>query len=105
VSQGCVNDDLIAKDEGQLSRVKDMYQVGVIEQSELIERKTQIETAIDTLKAKRAELQNRIGRELSQERVEEVIKFACRLSSGLDKAEHSECENEKLACYCSQFRR
>ncbi|CAG0930693.1 L-2,4-diaminobutyrate decarboxylase [Thermoflexales bacterium] len=84
-----VNDSLIADHESQLKRAKDMYQFGVINADELLERKVRLEATIVKLEAERDKLQGRLGRELSLQQITEVIKFAEKLTRGLEKADQS----------------
>jgi hypothetical protein len=83
------NDNLIADHTTQVTRAKDMYQLGVINADELLERKVRLEATIAKLEAEREKLQGRLGRELSQQQITEVIKFAEKLARGLEKADQS----------------
>jgi len=84
-----VNDKLITDHGAQLKRAKDMYQLGVINADELLERKIRLEATIAKLEAEREKLQGRLGRELSPQQITEVIKFAEKLAHGLEKADQS----------------
>lgn len=84
-----VNDNLITDHAAQLKRAKDMYQLGVINADELLERKVRLEATITKLEAEREKLQGRLGRELSPQQITEVIKFAETLAHGLEKADQS----------------
>jgi site-specific DNA recombinase len=84
-----VNDKLIADYAAQLKRAKDMYQMGVINADELLERKVRLEATIAKLEEEREKLQGRLGRELSPQQITEVLKFAEKLARGLEKADQS----------------
>ena len=84
-----VNEGLIANYAEQLERAKTMFQIGVIRQDELIERKTRLENTITKLENERDTFQNRMAYGLTSAQVEGVIQFAHKLSKGIDVADKS----------------
>ena len=84
-----VNDDLIKENQVQLDRLLDLYLSGTYNKDALTERKARLEETITKLQRERAKMAERLGLELSQSQVIEIIAFARKLSDGLAEADRS----------------
>ena len=83
------NEDLIAKNQAELTRIKDMCQAKIITLEEAVDRKTRLEGTVTKLEGERGKLAARLGHRPSDDEIEDVMSFAYDISAGVAKADKS----------------
>jgi ribosome-binding ATPase YchF (GTP1/OBG family) len=82
------NENLLLDHQAQLERVKDMYQSGIIEKKELVERKVRLEETIEKLETEKGKWLARLEPlNLVDSEIEQVVNFARTLNCSLGKAD------------------
>ena len=112
------NEDLIASNQAQLARIKDMCQTGILTFTEAVDRKARLEETIARLERERSELTKRVASKLSDEAIESLMEFSYDLAAGVAEASESfekrrqmievldvqgilKVENDEQICYAS----
>jgi hypothetical protein len=81
------NEGLLAENQSQLARVKQMCEAGLYTIEESVDRRHSLEETIAQLEHERDELEQCIEHGLSDDDVENLVAFAHRLAAGLEEAD------------------
>ncbi len=83
-----VIDDLLADNQAQLDRALDLYLTGDFSRDALVERKERLQTTLDTLEQKRADLVTRVeATTIADDEIKTIVEFATNIAQGLEEAE------------------
>jgi site-specific DNA recombinase len=83
-----VIDDLLADNQAQLERLIDLYLAGEFSKDMLVDRKTRLETTIESLNAEKTNLIAYLeARTLTQEQVNHIREFVSEMAKGVQRAD------------------
>ena len=91
------NEDLIAGNQAQLDRIKDMCQAKIITLEEAVDRKMRLEETVARLEHEQLELQARLGKEPSENEIESLITCFHELSQGIDEVSKDFAARRRVA--------